>query len=180
MSNTALQIQAILFATAESHTLASLSKRLEVSLPDINDAVKELAEALAEQAYMIVHNEGEVALVIRPEHTALIETIRKEELSKDLSKASAEVLAIIAYHSGATKADIEFIRGVNSAYSIRALQMRGLIEAKSSGRTTQYYPTLDLLQSYGVSSIEGLPQYTETKQKMDQLLAVKEEKTETL
>lgn len=175
MSNTALQLQAILFATAEPQSISSFAKRLNVSTEDIQTAITELATALEGHAYMLVKDEKEVALVIRPEHTALIETIRKEELSKDLSKASAEVLAIICYHSGATKTEIEFIRGVNSAYSIRALQMRGLIEATTAGRTLAYTPTLELLQSYGVSSIEELPQYTETKQKIDALLGAKTE-----
>jgi segregation and condensation protein B len=119
---------------------------------------------------MLVQDGEEVTLVTRPEHSALIETIRKEELSKELSKASAETLSIVAYHAGVSKAQIEFIRGVNASYSIRALSMRGLIESRGAGRAVGYYPTLQLLEHFGVSKVEELPQYAETAAKISQLL----------
>ena len=175
MSNTTRNIQAILFATAEPQSLTSLAKRLSVSTDEIRTEIDELSHALEGQAYMLVHHADTVALVIRPEQQALIETIRKEELSKDLSKASAEVLAIVAYHPGISKAEIEFIRGVNSAYSIRALLMRGLITAEQSGRSSIYHPTLDLLQSYGIGSINELPQYEEMSKKIEALLQQKQQ-----
>lgn len=166
MSPLAVQIEALLFATAESWSVAALAKRLSTNDEAVVAAVDELAQALTEHAFDIVRQGTEVVLATAPEHTELLAEVRKEELSKELSKASAEVLAIIAYHSGATKAEIEFIRGVNSSYSLRALQIRGLIESKDRG----YTPTLALLEHYGVSSVEGLPQYTETKQKIETLL----------
>ena len=119
---------------------------------------------------MLVREGEEVTLATRPEHSSLIETIRKEELSKELSKASAETLSIIAYHAGISKAQIEFIRGVNVSYSLRALSMRGLIEGRGIGRAVGYYPTLQLLEHFGVSKIEELPQYVETAEKITKLL----------
>lgn len=111
-----------------------------------------------------------MTLATRPEHGALIETLRKEELQKELSKASAETLAIVVYHPGATKAEIELIRGVNASYSLRALQIRGLIETQGNGRSVTYHPTLALLEHFGVSGSEQLPQYQETVQKINTLL----------
>ncbi len=166
MSPLAVQIEALLFATAESWSISALAKRLSVDDEAVVAAVDELAQALTEHAFSIVRQGTDVVLATTPEHSELLASVRKEELSKDLSKASAEVLAIIAYHTGATKAEIEFIRGVNSSYSLRALQIRGLIESKDKG----YAPTLQLLEHYGVSSVESLPQYTETKQKIETLL----------
>lgn len=166
MSPLAVQIESLLFATAESWSVAALAKRLNATDEAVIAATDELAQALTEHAFGIVRQGHEIVLATAPEHSELLALVRKEELSKELSKASAEVLAIIAYHTGATRAEIEFIRGVNSSYSLRALQIRGLIESEGKG----YVPTLALLEHYGVSSVEGLPQYTETKQKIETLL----------
>lgn len=175
MSNTTQAIEAILFATAEPQTLKQLSVRLETSVEEIEAAVLELEAALTDHAMMLVRNDDEVLLATRPAHSALIETIRKEELGKELTKASAETLAIVCYAPGISKAQIEFIRGVNVSYTLRSLQMRGLVEQSGSGRAVTYQPTLALLQSYGISDIEALPQYAETKAKIDTLLAREQE-----
>ncbi len=171
MNNIPQTIEAVLFATAESYSTAALAKLLGVSVEEIEHAAAALDAALADRAVMLVRQGDTLTLATRPEHGELLEALRKEELQKDLSKASAETLAVVAYHPGATKAEIELIRGVNSSYSLRALQIRGLIETKVSGRNTIYYPTVALLESYGVASVEALPQYVETKQKLDSLLS---------
>ena len=48
-----------------------------------------------------------------------IEKLVKSELRDELSPASVEVLSIVAYKNGATRTEIETVRGVNSSYAIR-------------------------------------------------------------
>ncbi len=163
-------IEAILFAVSEPQTITSLAHRLNVDVEKIETAIEELAQALDQRGIMLVKNNQSVTLATRPEQHALIEALRKEELTKELSRASAETLAIIAYHPHATKAQIEFIRGVNASYSIRALQMRGLIEQVGNGRGVSYQLTMDTLRHFGVASFEELPHYKETKEKITTLL----------
>ncbi len=159
MNNSLSQtIEAILFATAEDYTVASLAKLLGVSAEDVGQALIEVSASLEGHAMMLVRQGDTVTLATRPEHSAVLETIRKEELQKDLSKASAETLAVIVYKPGATKAEIELIRGVNASYSLRALQIRGLIETQGTGRAVTYHPTLALLESFGVADSEQLTQ----------------------
>lgn len=169
-NNLSQQIEALLFATAQPQSLSSLTSRLSSSLEEVTEALVDLENSLRERAIMLVRDGTEVALVTRPEHSALIETIRKEELSKELSKASAETLATVAYSPGISKAQIEFIRGVNVSYSLRALSMRGLIESRGSGRAVGYYPTLQMLEHFGVAKVEELPSYVETAAKIASLL----------
>ena len=163
-------IESILFATADEYSVLALAKLLSVSTEDVEQALTALAASLADHAIMLVRQGDTVTLATRPEHSTVLETIRKEELQKELSKASAETLAVVVYHPGATKADIELIRGVNASYSLRALQIRGLIEMKGNGRAVTYHPTLALLEHFGVSESGGLPEYEQTKQKIDSLL----------
>lgn len=165
------QIEALLFATAQAQSLKSLALKLGVSLEEVKQAVVLLEDSLSDRALMLVQNGEEVSLVTRPEHSALIESIRKEELSKELSKASAETLSTIAYYPGITKAEIEFIRGVNVSYSLRALSMRGLVESRGGGRVVGYFPTLAMLEHFGVARTEDLPEYAETSAKITKLLS---------
>lgn len=170
MPNISQQIEALLFATAEPQSFKALATRLDVSVEDIKAALATLESTYEGHAMMLVQDGQEVTLVTRPEHSALIETIRKEELSKELSRASAETLSTIAYAPGISKVQIEFIRGVNASYSLRALSMRGLIESRGAGRSIGYFPTLQMLEHFGVARVEELPQYVETSAKIQQLL----------
>ncbi len=170
MNNIAQQIEALLFATADPYTTKALSVRLSVSESDIEKALAELEQSLEGHSIMLVRDGAVVTLATRNEQSALIEQVRKEELSKELSKASAETLSIVAYSPGISKAEIEFIRGVNVSYSLRALSMRGIIEARGTGRAVGYYPTLTMLEHFGVSKVEELPEYRATADKIKTLL----------
>lgn len=169
-NNLSKQIESLLFVTASPQTFKDLSMRLGVSLEDVKEAITILEKSLEDHSIMLVQDNEELTLVTRPEYSDLIESVRKDELSKELSKSSAETLSIIAYCDGVSKAQVEFIRGVNASYSIRALSMRGLIEARGSGRSISYYPTLQMLEHFGVSKVEELPDYLETFKKIKDLL----------
>jgi segregation and condensation protein B len=176
MNNTLQQtIEAVLFATAEDYSVAALAKILEVSPEAVEEGLSALSLSLEGHAMMLVRQGNSVTLATRPEHSTVLETLRKEELQKELSKASAETLAVIVYKPGATKAEIELIRGVNASYSLRALQIRGLVETQGAGRAVTYHPTLALLESFGIADAAQLPQYAETKQKLASLLAQTDE-----
>jgi segregation and condensation protein B len=168
--NTAFAIQAILFATGESRTFASLAKELSTDIQSIASAVQELQASLQGHGVELITLDDTVSLATSPAYSDLIQSIRKEELSKELSKASAETLAIVAYSPGISKSQIEFVRGVNASYSLRALQMRGLIEQKGVGRGTGYWPTTAILEHFGVTRIEDLPEYTTSAQTIQSLL----------
>lgn len=170
IENLPQSIEAILFATGEAYTFNNLAKILEVEEVDIMEAIKIFKASLENRGIEIIVLNDEISLVTKPEFAFIIEKLRKEELSKELSKASAETLAVVVYNPGCTRSQIEFIRGVNASYSVRALQMRGLVEQKGTGRAITYQPTLELLESLGVNSLENLPSYKEIKNKIDQLL----------
>ena len=175
--NLSQSIEAILFATSEPQSFASLASRLNASKEEVKDAIQSLQTSFLEHGITVVTDGENATLSTKPEQSDLIETIRKEELNKELTKATAETLAVVVYHPGATKAEIEFIRGVNASYSLRALQIRGLIEQRGGGRSTAYYPTLEALRHFGVEKTEDLPNFAETKAKIDSLLEKEKEVT---
>jgi segregation and condensation protein B len=111
----------------------------------------------------------------------LIEKIAKEELNKDLSQASLDTLSIILYKSPITKKEIEYIRGVNSSFSIRNLLVRGLIEREASKldeRIYLYKPTLELFRYLGISKIEDMPEWNNLQDELKALLDLEQVKSD--
>lgn len=78
-----------------------------------------------------------------------------------LSASQLETLTIIAYYQPATKAMVEQIRGVDSAYSVTALLNKKLIEESGRlnvpGRPILYKTTPAFLRTFGLASLEELP-----------------------
>ncbi len=170
MQSLTQSIEALLFCTAEPQRFSVLAERLNVSQEEIEAAIEELSKSYESHAFTLLVFDGSVSLVTKPEHSALIKSIRKEELSKELTKASAETLAIVSYWPGISKAEIEFIRGVNASYTLRSLMIRGLIESKGVGRAILYHPTMQCLEHFGITQIEQLPQYEDVRQKLEALM----------
>jgi segregation and condensation protein B len=80
-----------------------------------------------------------------------------------LSVPALETLAIIAHTQPVTKSEIEAIRGVNSDSVVNTLSERGLIEEAGRkdvvGRPMQYKTTAFFLESFGLNSLDDLPDF---------------------
>jgi segregation and condensation protein B len=156
------KIEAILFFKGEPISRKRLSESLEVGVIEINEALEKLKENLKDRGLVLQEKEDEVILGTHPELSGIIEKLQKEELNKDLSKASLETLSIILYKNGVSRPLIDYIRGVNSSFTLRALSIRGLIEKsidKEDNRRFIYKPTFELLSFMGVKKVEELPNY---------------------
>ena len=156
-------IEAILFASGERMDISRLAAVLETDPCDIEAAADELANLYAferrgirilklEKGYQMVSS-GEMADFV----TKALETRKPPKLTS----SQLETLTIIAYYQPATKAMVEQIRGVDSAYSVAALMNKKLIEEAGRlnvpGRPIQYKTTSDFLKTFGLSSLEELP-----------------------
>ena len=156
-------IEAILFAAGERIEIQRLADVLETDPSEIEKATDALADEYAfqrrgirilklEKGYQMVSS-GEMADYV----TQALETRKPPKLSS----SQLETLTIIAYYQPATKAMVEQIRGVDSAYSVAALLNKKLIEEAGRlnvpGRPIQYRTTPDFLRTFGLSSLEELP-----------------------
>lgn len=176
--NLEYSIQAILFYQAEPMSIGRLSKLLKHSEEDIRAALLKLREEIEGTGLALVENGNEVMLGTSPSASSLIADITKEELSKELSKAALETLAIVLYKGPITRAEIDYVRGVNSNFILRNLQVRGLVEKvdnPSDQRSYLYKPTFQLLEYMGVTRLEDLPEYTGTMEQLASFIASKEE-----
>ena len=169
-NNLEKQIEAILFWKGEPMQLKKLAEFLKVSKEEVAEAVNNLKNNLAERGVVLQELDGEVTLGTAPQFSSLIENLRKEELSRELSKASLETLSIILYKNGAGRALIDYIRGVNSSFTLRALSIRGLIEKTTDPKDNRRYvykPSFELLSYMGVTKVEELPEFEEVNKGME-------------
>lgn len=158
------RLEAVLFASGEALTKKRLMTLLEVSEESFEDALNALSISLEERGVALMRAGEEIELRTHPMAADDIRKLRESELSRDLGKASLETMALILYKGGATRTDIDWIRGVNSGAAIRALLMRGLIERTDDvhdKRRAFYRPTIDALAHLGATSLEALPRYAE-------------------
>ena len=154
------QIEAILFWKGEPVSKKKLTEIFGVEQTQINEALTKLKEIYQSRGIVLIKKDSEVMLGTAPEFTDLIENLQKEELNKDLSKSSLETLSVILYKNGVNRREIDYIRGVNSSFSLRNLLIRGLIQKsidKNDNRRYIYQPTLETLQFMGlqVKSVGG-------------------------
>ena len=105
-----------------------------------------------------------IELRTAPDADGFVKKLRESEFSRELGKAGLETLAVIAYRDGATRGEIDWVRGVNSSASLRTLLLRGLVdrgEDPNDRRRVRYTLTTDALAHLGVSDISELPRHAE-------------------
>lgn len=167
--NLSSQIEAYLFYTGAPTKKSDIIKALSLDTAMLETALGELSQSLAGRGVALVLDADSIALVTSPEVSELIERLRKEELTKDVGRAGLEVFSIVLYSAPVSRAEIEYIRGVNSSFIIRALLVRGLIARKNNpndSRSFLYIPTLEALTHLGVSEITELPEYEKIKNEL--------------
>ena len=156
-------IEAILFASGERVEVSRLAAALEADENEIVSAADALADELAfgRRGIRILKLENGYQMVSSGEMADFVTRALETRKPPKLSSSQLETLTIIAYYQPATKAMVEQIRGVDSAYSVAALLNKKLIEEAGRlnvpGRPIQYRTTPDFLRTFGLSSLEELP-----------------------
>jgi len=156
-------IEAILFAAGERIELSRLAMALETDENEVAAAADALADTLSfeRRGIRILRLDSGYQMVSSGEMADYITKALETRKPPKLSSSQLETLTIIAYYQPATKAMVEQIRGVDSAYSVAALINKKLIEEAGRlnvpGRPIQYKTTPDFLRTFGISSLEELP-----------------------
>ena len=165
----AAKLEALLFIYGEPIDLKKLSKTLGLKEPEVRNGLEELKKELSRECggLALIEDKNNVQLVTRPEFSRLLEDITKQEFTEALTPAALETLSIIAYAGPISRADIEYIRGVNSSFILRALIMRGLVEREINPKRANAYvysTSFDLLRHLGLSKITDLPDHAKYKE----------------
>lgn len=159
-----LAAQALSFLFVEGGALSrkKLASLLKCSPGELQKTLDALSERLNGSGLSLIESETEASLVISERTSEVVERALKEELSRDIGDAGLEVLAIVMYMGPSTRTRIDYIRGVNSASTLRNLLARGLLERAGNpedAREYLYRPTVEVLAHLGVEKAEKLPDY---------------------
>ena len=115
----------------------------------------------------LLRMDNKLQMCSSPEYAQLIVKTLEQRKPPMLSPSALETLAIVAYYQPVTRAVIEKMRGVDSSYTVTALQERGLIEAcgklEAPGRPTLYATTDAFLRVMGIQTLQQLPPLPEVQ-----------------
>lgn len=157
-------IEAILFAAGEPVETDRIALAAECDPDEVDAAAKSLMDRLSydRRGLRVIKLEKAYQMCSSVEMSSYITKALETRKPPKLSASQLETLTIVAYYQPATKAYIEQIRGVDSSYSVGALLNKRLIEEcgrlNVPGRPILYRTTPDFLRTFGLSSLDELPE----------------------
>ncbi|MBQ3018792.1 MAG: SMC-Scp complex subunit ScpB [Clostridia bacterium] len=157
-------IEAILFAAGHPVTYEKLGEVLDLFESQVKTKVKDFAQKYnsdPKRGIMLLTFEESCQLCTKEQYIPYIKEALGIRKGGNLSNSSLEVLAIIAYNEPVTRAFIDTVRKVDSAYVVNSLCEKNLIEACGRldvpGRPNIYRTTPTFLRCFGIESLEQLP-----------------------
>lgn len=179
--NISNQIEALLFYEATPVKITRIAEIMNLTTEEIEESLNTLESNLNNRGINLSRKDDEVTLATSKESSELIQKLRKEELTKDLSKAALETLSIIIYRGPIKRSEIDYIRGVNSQAILRILLVRGLIDKVVNPKDERgflYKPSFDLLNHLGLNNIKEMPEFTQVNEDIDNFINAETENEE--
>lgn len=166
--NILAKLEAILFIYGESLGIKKIAQLLDIENEEAKSLLRDYASELKkrEGGLTLLVDHEKVQLVTSPEFGPIVEGFIKSELTETLTPAALETLSIVAYFGPINRAKLDYIRGVNSTFTLRNLSIRGLIDRMPDPGRTQsflYAPSFDAWKHLGVTTKEELPEYNTFK-----------------
>ena len=166
-------IEALVFAADRPLSIPEITELLNQALGFLEDRVlpqqvQTAVEAIQEKyassfyAFSIRETGGGYQFLTKKDYHKTVAQLNGDKFLKRLSTAALETLAIIAYKQPVTRADIEYIRGVNSDYSIQRLLEKELIlitgrNEDLPGKPLLYSVSRSFMDYFGINSSGDMP-----------------------
>jgi segregation and condensation protein B len=163
MSASELQrpIEALLFVAGEALSIPQLAKLLDAEESEVAKALQQIEADYSERGIIVREVAGGYRFATSPLARDVVEAYLLPPKTW-LSAPALEALAIVAHVQPVTRGEIEAIRGVNSDSVVSTLLDRGFIAEAGRkdvvGRPLQYKTTPFFLESFGLRSLDDLPQ----------------------
>jgi segregation and condensation protein B len=173
-------IEAILFAAGRQVNIKELMMALELPKEDLENIIVSMQEdyKIQSRGIEIIKVEDSYQLCTKKELYEYIYPILDKRSKPNLSNASLETLAIIAYNPKITRAEIESIRGVSADACIYKLLEYGLIQesgkADLPGKPMTYVTSNEFLKMFGYTSLNDLPELPRYKLDENQQIVIDE------
>lgn len=173
-------IEALVFAAEEPISASTLSQTYSEATGSEEPGVEEVEATIARlnhiyesssRSFTIQKWAGGYRFATRTEYASFLKALFVTDKQRKLSRTLMESLAILAYRQPTTRSELEFIRGVDSDYSIRKLLEYGLIDvigrAESVGKPLLYGTTSRFLELFGLPELADLPNLRELESILD-------------
>ncbi len=160
-------VEGILFASGEPLHIERICFALSIERADAERILRRLQDyyAFERRGMRLLQMENRWQLCSSPDHADAIRKAFEIRKPAKLSQPALEALTIIAYYQPTTRAYVDKLRGVDSAYTVGLLLERGLIETcgnlQAPGRPLLYRTTEKFLRSFHISSLDELPPLNE-------------------
>lgn len=157
-------MEGILFAAGEPVGVERICLALEIDRPTADAVAQRLMDhySYERRGLRLVRMDTAYQLCSAPEYAEYIRKAIESRKPSKLSPPALEVLAIIAYYQPTTRAYVDQVRGVDSSYTVGLLLDRELIEECGRlavpGRPILYHTTPTFLRSFGLTTLEELPE----------------------
>ncbi|HEY8297523.1 MAG TPA: SMC-Scp complex subunit ScpB [Candidatus Baltobacteraceae bacterium] len=154
-------IEALLFVASESLTIKQLAKLTHATEVEIATTLQRIELEYADRGIVLREIAGGYRFASAPLAREAVEAYLLPPKS-NLSTPALETLAIVAYMQPVTKSEIEAIRGVASDSVVSTLLDRVLLAEAGRkdvvGRPMLYKTTPEFLESFGLRSLDDLPE----------------------
>ena len=157
-------VEGILFASGEPVHIDRICLAAELDRPTAELVLQKLMDyySFERRGMRLLRLEDSWQLCSAPEYADLIRRAFEIRKPAKLSQPALEVLTIIAYYQPTTRAYVDQIRGVDSAYTVGLLLDRHLIEEcgrlQVPGRPRLYRTTKAFLRAFHLNSLDDLPE----------------------
>ncbi|MFM2344664.1 MAG: hypothetical protein RLZZ210_1275 [Pseudomonadota bacterium] len=158
-------IEGIILSSTEGITVVSLTNILkeyyDVNSIEVKQVILHIQKEWQAKCLELIETYSGWRFQTKPILSRYIQQLNQEKPTK-YSRATMEILSIIAYKQPVTRGDIESIRGVTiNTNSIKILEERGWIEIigqrEVAGRPNLYGTTPQFLNDLGLLSLGQLP-----------------------
>lgn len=162
MDNLHHLVEAYVFASDSPLSLDRLSVLTEQPKAVLRPIIEELQLQFSSSAhgFYLAEVAGGYQFRTVVELAPWLRKLNKERASR-FSKAALETLAIIAYRQPATRAEIEYLRGVDSGGVMKTLLDKNLLrilgKKEVPGRPLMYGTSRQFLELFGLRDLNDLP-----------------------
>ncbi len=168
-------IEGILFAAGDPVPVERICLTLGQDRETVDSVCQRMADyySFERRGIRLVRLDASWQMCSAPEQAVFVRKALENRKPARLSQPALEVLAIIAYFQPVTRAYIEQIRGVDSSYTVGLLLERELIceagRLAVPGRPMQFKTTKTFLRSFGLATLDDLPELPSVTQEEAQL-----------
>ena len=156
-------LEAVLFASGEPVPVERLCLGLGTDRATLDNAAQRLMDQYAQQSrgIRLMRMDTSYQMCSAPDFASYIRQTLQGRKAPRLSQQALEVLAIIAYYQPVTRAYVDQVRGVDSAYTVGLLLDPDLImeagRLQVPGRPVLFRTTQTFLRTFGLTRLEDLP-----------------------